>query len=93
MATSPTTFQPGQSANPGGRRGNPELFKAFQAKCREMEPAALAALAVKIGEGDMKAIELVLAYGRGRPPQAITGEGGEGEAIIRIITGVPRAGD
>ncbi len=85
MAENRTSFQPGNSGNPGGRRKDPEKFAEFRERCRALEPKALAALEAKLADGDLKAAELVLNYAWGKPPQAITGEGGEGPPVIQIV--------
>jgi hypothetical protein len=85
MSANSGSFQPGQSGNPGGRRKDRAGFEAFRDRCRAMEPEALEALKVKISEGDLKAVEMVLHYAWGKPPQVVAGEGGEGRAVIEIV--------
>jgi hypothetical protein len=74
-------FQPGQSGNPGGRpRVDPKLRDA----AREHTEAALAVIVECLGDTDkrisLKAAEIILDRGYGKPPQAVTGEDGEGPA-------------
>jgi len=71
-------WQPGQSGNPGGRPKTKELEQYARTK----GPAAIDRL-MEIGKGrgvaSVKALELVLAYGYGRPAHAIaiTAPGGQ----------------
>lgn len=98
-------FQPGNSANPGGRRGRPETWNRFRDFLRTYtEEAAIELVDRALGRrneagvrdketASERSLELLLAYQHGKPPQPVSGEGGEGAAIIQILTGVPRAGE
>jgi hypothetical protein len=66
-------FVKGQSANPGGR---PALFPEFREECRSHSPKALAKLLEALREPgasaqSIKAAELILAYGWGKPTQVV----------------------
>lgn len=81
-------YRPGQSGNPAGR---PRVAGQLRELMRELTPEAIEAVkqAVRNYHGDMRmameAAKLVLAYGYGKPPQAITGEEGEGP-VEMVIT-------
>lgn len=66
-----TQFKPGQSGNPGGRRKDPEKFAAFRDLMRSYSPLAAERLRERAEAGDMRAIELILAYAWGKPPQTV----------------------
>lgn len=65
-------FKRGQSGNPAGR---PKAAKDFGAACRERTPAALRALdaALKVPARAVRAAEVLLAYGYGKPTQPFAG--------------------
>jgi len=75
-------FVKGQSGNPTGGQGS---YMEFRALLRG-EPASIAVgkLVEAATGGERWAVELVLAYSYGKPAQAITGEGGEGDARLVI---------
>jgi hypothetical protein len=72
-------FKPGQSGNPGGRPRNSGPVLEFRQRCREfMERkgwAVLEEIATTQRDRDsIKAVELMAAYGYGRPTQPISGD-------------------
>jgi hypothetical protein len=78
-------FKPGQSGNPGGRpKGEGRVREA----AREHTDEALGVLVAAMQDEDVrvriKAAETILERGWGKPPQAITGEDGEGPARMEI---------
>lgn len=87
MAENSGQFKAGWSGNPGGRRKDPEKFTEFRELCRKYAPEVVPAIAAKAMEGDVPAATLLLSYAWGKPPQVVTGEGGEGpvDIIIRRI--------
>ncbi len=70
---------PGQSANPSGRSSDAQEFRA---RCRQWAKekgfAILAELAGKSGRDQTKATELLMAYGLGKPTQAVEHSGSIG---------------
>jgi hypothetical protein len=85
-------FPKGQSGNPGGRS---PVVKAIQDLAREHGPRAIQAI-LHLAETSqdekvrLAAWDKILDRGYGRAAQAITGEGGEGPAVIVVETGVTR---
>lgn len=70
-------FQPGQSGNPGGRpKLDPKLKEMAQAKTAEAFNVVVQCLNDDDMKIRLKAAEMILDRGYGRPPQAITGEDG-----------------
>ena len=70
-------FQPGQSGNPGGRpKLDPRLKELAQAKTQEAFAVVLECLTDDDKKIALKAAEMILDRGYGKPPQAVTGEGG-----------------
>ena len=90
MPRTRTTFKPGQVTNPKGR---PREFPEFREACRQRSPQALAMMDAALAEGPsplaLEAAKVLLSYAWGRPPQTLTGEGGEGAAqlVINILKG------
>lgn len=84
-------FQPGQSGNPGGQ---PKGLSEFKQAMRDLSPRAvdLIKAALESGEPEREqwAVDQVLNRAWGKPAQAVTGEGGEGPAVLVVRTGVPR---
>ena len=81
-------FAKGQSGNPSGR---PKEHREIERMARTYAPEAIERL-VTIMRGKshklaLKASEVLLDRGFGRPAQAITGEGGEGP--VRIVVKWP----
>ena len=76
-------FQPGQSGNPGGRpKGEGRVREA----AREHTETAVGVLVAAMSDEDsrvrIKAAEVLLDRGWGRPPQAVTVDGdGEGGPV------------
>lgn len=64
------SFKPGQSGNPGGR---PKAQHNLLELCRNLAPKALEALeaALEVPKERVRAAEILLAYGYGRPVQAM----------------------
>jgi hypothetical protein len=99
----PTSFKKGQSGNPKGRnkefpwfreqcrQRTPEALAVLDGVMRgrvyfESEDGTKYQRVPKVRDR-LKAAETLLAYGWGRPPQSVTGEGGEGEAAIVVTIG------
>jgi hypothetical protein len=85
-------FVKGQSGNPSGRS---PVVKAVQELAREHGPRAIQAILnlAETSQDDkvrLAAWDKILDRAYGRPAQAITGEGGEGPAVIVVETGVTR---
>ena len=78
-------FQPGQSGNPAGRpKEDPVLKEMARAKTPEAFAVVVECLQDEDKKIALKAAEIILDRGHGRPAQAITGEdGGPVEAIFR----------
>ena len=80
-----TRFKKGVSGNPSGR---PAQFPEFRDKCRQHSPEALARLVAALGEDgahSIKAAELILAYGWGRPTQIVDVKGDLNLSITRVL--------
>ena len=80
-------WQPGQSGNPGGR---PKGSKEFRERCREFTDERGLPVLIEIAEtakhkDRMKAVELLLAYGYGKPKQGVELSGDDGGDIKIII--------
>ena len=83
-------FKKGQSGNPGGR---PKGSKGFKERCRafanEEGLNTLIEIARESGDKDrLKAVELLLAYGYGKPRQALDigdGEGGPAKILLEWV--------
>ncbi len=69
-----TAFKPGQSGNPGGR---PAVVRGIQELARQHTPEAVEALveALKRPGERVRAAEVMLAYGYGRPTQQVEVDG------------------
>ena len=65
-----SAWQPGQSGNPGGR---PAVVKDIQELARQHTPESVAALLAALERPNerVRAAEVLLAYGYGRPRQAV----------------------
>ena len=75
----------GGALNPGGR---PKAWREFQAAMRERSPAAIAKIDEALRSDDPQlvvwAVEKVLAYAWGRPPQRVRIGGDEDAAPVRV---------
>jgi hypothetical protein len=83
-------FGPGNKANPGGR---PRTVRDFEALARDRSPQAIDRLmAIASGRGmpAVRALEIVLAYGYGRPMQNITANS-KGGPLPPAFAGAARA--
>lgn len=74
------------------------MVKAIQDMAREHGPRAIQAILELAQNSQDEKIRLaawdkILDRGYGRPAQAITGEGGEGPAVIIVDTGIRRDAD
>lgn len=70
-------FQPGQSGNPNGRpKTDPRLKEMAQAKTEEAFAIVIECLQDEDRKVRLKAAEMILDRGYGKPAQAFTGEGG-----------------
>lgn len=80
------TFKPGQSGNPGGR---PKGYADFREQCRKLSPKVVARLTKLLaGKDDRLALDAgkaLLEHAWGKPPQAVTGEGGEGSVTLEAL--------
>ena len=80
-------FEPGQSGNPSGR---PKGTKGFRERCREFADEKGLPVLIDIAESAkhkdrLKAVELLLAYGYGKPKQGVELTGEEGNDIKIVI--------
>ncbi len=71
-------FQPGQSGNPGGLKpGTPNILPEFKNKtlkqiCKDLtKSVVLPELKKHAKKGNMQALELIIAYGHGKPIQQV----------------------
>lgn len=81
-------FPKGRSGNPGGR---PTMPSELRLKCRELTTKALETLEAAMTEGDstasrVRAAELVLAYGWGKPAERVSLEAAEPERPLARLT-------
>ena len=78
-------FVKGQSGNPGGK---PKELKGVIESARRISPLALRELKAILNDPEagkqakIAASQVVLDRAWGRPPQAITGEGGQGPVVL-----------
>lgn len=92
----PGSFKKGQSGNPKGR---PKVVADVRALAQAHVADAVAGLAAIANDrtappaARVAAWNAVLDRAVGKPPQAHTGEGGEGPVQIIVVTGVGRAED
>ena len=79
----PWLFQPGQSANPGGRNRTADIA----ALARQHAPAAIAALAAALKDPRTRvpAAVALLNRGYGMPTQPITGEGPQSLSVLHLV--------
>lgn len=90
-------FAKGNTGNPGGRRKDPEGFKAMRTYLGlYSEEFAIELIDRALGRmgpdgtrdkasADLKALELAMAYLYGKPPAVLAGEGGSGPAQLEIV--------
>jgi hypothetical protein len=78
-------FKPGQSGNPSGR---PAGFAEFREKCREHTEDAIRALVLNLAdmEGSVRntAANTILAYGWGKPLQAVEVSGDKAKDPVQV---------
>lgn len=83
-------FQPGQSGNPGGRpKLDPRLRDMARAKTEEAFAVILDCLADPDKKIALRAAEVLLDRGYGRPAQPISGDedGAPIQAAVRVLFG------
>ena len=79
-------FQPGQSGNPGGRpKGESRVREAARAQTEAALDVLVAAMADEDARVRIKAAEVLLDRGWGKPPQSI-GQDAEAEPFRHIFT-------
>jgi hypothetical protein len=88
-----TSFKKGQSGNP---RGRPKELADLKLIARSHTKEAVERLVHWMRSDDPRAsvaaADKLMGRGWGRPPQAVTGAA-EGNVVLNIVTGVPRAPD
>src|SRR3954447_11797839 len=76
---------PGHTANPGGR---PKVWREFQHAMRERSPEAIAKIDEALRSDDPQlvvwAVDKVLGYAWGRPPQRVQVGGDEDAFPVRV---------
>ena len=88
-------WEKGKSGNPSGR---PKVVLEIREMARQHGNEAITAILDLARTSPDEKIRLaawdkILDRGYGRPAQAITGEGGEGPAVIVVDTGIRRDAD
>lgn len=105
-APTPASFKKGQSGNPKGRpkefpwfreecrKRTNEALGVLDSVMRGLVPFEVdgqTKLLPAEPKDRIKAVELLLGYAWGKPPQALSGEGGEGDAKVTVkIEGVDK---